>query len=54
MLTTSKPLFITGISGYWQVNGRSNVKYPERKRMELHYVQNKSLILDFKIMFKTI
>ncbi|MGY0202174.1 sugar transferase [Acinetobacter soli] len=37
-LLSAKP----GISGYWQVNGRSNVKYPERKRMELHYVQNKS------------
>ncbi|TCI63560.1 sugar transferase [Exiguobacterium sp. SH0S2] len=43
-----------GISGYWQVNGRSNVKYPERKRMELYYVQNKSIKLDFQIMFKTI
>lgn len=49
-LLSAKP----GISGYWQVNGRSNVKYPERKRMELHYVQNKSIQLDFQIMFKTI
>lgn len=43
-----------GISGLWQVSGRSNVKYPERKEMELYYVRNKSLMLDLQIMFKTI
>lgn len=43
-----------GITGYWQVNGRSNVGYPERVEMQLYYVQNQSLLLDIKIFFKTI
>jgi len=43
-----------GITGYWQVCGRSNVGYPERVDIELFYVYNKSLSLDFKIVFKTV
>lgn len=43
-----------GVTGYWQVSGRSSVGYPERVDLELYYVQNKSLILDFKILFKTV
>jgi len=43
-----------GLTGYWQVSGRSNVGYPERVEIELYYVYNQSLILDLKIIFKTI
>ncbi len=43
-----------GVTGYWQIKGRSNVGYPERKDLELHYVYNQSLRLDFYILFKTI
>lgn len=42
-----------GITGYWQVNGRSNTTYEERMNMELYYVDNCSLWLDIKIFFKT-
>lgn len=42
-----------GLTGYWQVNGRSNTTYEERIEMELYYVDNKSLWLDIKILFKT-
>lgn len=42
-----------GITGYWQVCGRSDVGYPERVDIELFYVYNKSLFLDIKIIFKT-
>ena len=42
-----------GITGYWQVNGRSNTSYKDRMRMELYYVDNQSLWLDIKIFFKT-
>lgn len=42
-----------GITGYWQTNGRSNVGYPERVNVELYYVQNKCLKLDFKIIIRT-
>ena len=42
-----------GLTGYWQVNGRSNTTFKERMEMELYYVDNRSLWLDIKIFFKT-
>lgn len=42
-----------GITGYWQVNGRSNTEYDDRMKMELYYADHASLLLDFKILFKT-
>ena len=47
--TTVKP----GITGLWQVCGRSDINYPERKYLDLIYIRNKSLILDIKIILKT-
>lgn len=49
-LLTVKP----GVTGYWAINGRSNVNYPERANLEIYYVNNKSLKLDFKILVKTV
>ncbi len=43
-----------GITGYWQVCGRSNVGYPERVDIELHYVYHQSIKLDMVILMKTI
>ena len=43
-----------GLTGYWQVSGRSNVGYPERVDLELHYVYNASLFFDIKILFLTV
>ncbi|WP_457786551.1 sugar transferase [Geobacillus sp. Geo 8.1] len=43
-----------GLTGYWQVNGRSGIGYPERIDFELYYVYNQSLWLDIKIMIKTV
>lgn len=43
-----------GITGYWQVSGRSDVGYPERVDLELHYVYNQSLKMDLYILFKTV
>ena len=42
-----------GLTGYWQVNGRSDTSYEERIQMELYYVDHCSLWLDTKIFFKT-
>mgnify|MGYP000845052109 FL=1 len=53
---TNKDKFLSvrpGLTGYWQVNGRSNTTYEERMKMELYYVDNCSLWLDIKIFFKT-
>lgn len=43
-----------GITGYWQVNGRSNTTYDERVEMEVYYSEHMSLLLDIKILFKTV
>jgi exopolysaccharide production protein ExoY len=43
-----------GVTGYWQVSGRSDVGYPERVDLELFYVNNQSLLFDVKILFKTV
>ena len=43
-----------GLTGYWQVNGRSDTSYDDRIAMELYYVDNMSFWLDIKIFFKTI
>jgi len=43
-----------GMTGYWQVNGRSSVAYPERAEMDLHYINRWSLLLDLKILLRTI
>ncbi len=43
-----------GVTGLWQISGRTNLSYSERVNLDIHYVQNWSLWLDFKIILKTI
>lgn len=43
-----------GLTGYWQVNGRSDVDFEERVRMDVTYIQERSLWLDFKLLVKTV
>lgn len=42
-----------GITGYWQVNGRSEVDFEKRIQMDAYYAQKKSLWLDILIILKT-
>ena len=42
-----------GLTGYWASNGRSNVSYAKRMKMELYYVDHCSFGLDLKIIFWT-
>lgn len=44
----------SGVTGIWQVSGRSNLSFDERIELELFYAQNWSFWLDIKILFKTI
>lgn len=44
----------SGITGLWQVSGRSNLSFEERIELETFYAQNWSFLLDLKILFKTI
>jgi len=43
-----------GVTGYAQVNGRKNVEWNERIKLDVYYVENISFWLDTKIFFKTI
>ena len=43
-----------GVTGYWAANGRSNTTYEERVEMEVYYAENMSLLLDLKILLKTV
>ena len=44
---------VPGLTGYWQANGRSDTTYQERIKMDMYYIDNRSLGLDLKIIFKT-
>jgi exopolysaccharide biosynthesis polyprenyl glycosylphosphotransferase len=43
-----------GLTGMWQVNGRSNLSWDETVRLDLRYVENWSFALDLQILWKTI
>lgn len=45
-----------GLTGYWQAYARNNATYEsgERQKMEMYYVENNSLWMDIKILFKTV
>ena len=43
-----------GVTGYWQVSGRSNVRYPERAFLDLDYIAHHRLTDDLSILFKTL
>ncbi len=42
-----------GLTGYWQVSGRSNTTFKKRLQLERDYSNNVGLVLDAKIFFKT-
>lgn len=43
-----------GITGWAQVNGRSDSNHGEKIKNDLYYVENSSMLLDMKILFMTI
>ena len=43
-----------GVTGVWQVSGRSNINFDKRVEMDAGYVQKRLLFYDFWIMLKTI
>jgi exopolysaccharide production protein ExoY len=42
-----------GITGHWQVSGRSEVNFDKRIKMDADYVKTSSLFLDIKILLKS-
>jgi Undecaprenyl-phosphate galactose phosphotransferase WbaP len=43
-----------GMSGLWQVSGRSDIDYEERVALDVYYIQSWSVWLDLHILFKTV
>jgi exopolysaccharide biosynthesis polyprenyl glycosylphosphotransferase len=49
-LLTVKP----GITGLWQVSGRSDISYEERVQLDMYYIRNWSLWLDLQLLMRTL
>ena len=45
---------VPGITGYWQISGRSVLSFEDMVRLDLYYIENWSLSLDIKIILKTV
>ena len=45
---------LPGITGLWQVSGRSDISYEERVRLDMVYIRNWSMWLDLQLLFQTI
>jgi exopolysaccharide biosynthesis polyprenyl glycosylphosphotransferase len=45
---------VPGLTGLWQVSGRSEVPFHDMVRLDLHYIRNWSVALDFEILLRTI
>ncbi|CAM3847544.1 sugar transferase [Pseudomonas wadenswilerensis] len=42
-----------GMTGLWQISGRSDIDFDQRVELDLSYINEQSLMLDLKILFKT-
>jgi len=45
---------IPGLTGLWQVSGRSNLDFDDRLRLDIEYIERKSIRLDIQILFRTV
>ncbi|MNN80547.1 putative sugar transferase EpsL [compost metagenome] len=43
-----------GCTGLWQVSGRNSVGFEEMVLLDLHYIQNRNMIFDMKIIILTV
>ncbi len=54
-LDVRRRLLVTpGLTGLWQISGRSQLSWDESVRLDLHYVESWSLALDAMILWKTV
>lgn len=44
---------LPGITGLWQVSGRSDVDFDDRLRLDIEYIRHRNLWLDIKLLFMT-
>ena len=45
---------VPGMTGYWQISGRSNLSFEEMVRLDLYYIENWSLSFDIEIILRTL
>ena len=45
---------VPGMTGYWQISGRSNLSFEEMVKLDLYYIENWSLSFDVRIISKTL
>jgi lipopolysaccharide/colanic/teichoic acid biosynthesis glycosyltransferase len=45
---------VPGLTGLWQVSGRSDVSFHDMVRLDLHYIRNWSILLDLEILLRTV
>jgi lipopolysaccharide/colanic/teichoic acid biosynthesis glycosyltransferase len=45
---------VPGVTGLWQISGRSDVDFDERARLDVEYIENQSLFYDLRILFLTV
>ena len=43
-----------GVTGYWQVHGRSDISFQERIELNEYYIAHQSILLDLKILMETV
>ena len=45
---------VPGMTGLWQVSGRSDLSWDETVRLDLYYVDNWSMVQDLNILMRTV
>jgi lipopolysaccharide/colanic/teichoic acid biosynthesis glycosyltransferase len=54
MWHTERLEVVPGLSGLWQVSGRAEVDFDERVRLDINYVERRSLHFDLWILVRTV
>jgi lipopolysaccharide/colanic/teichoic acid biosynthesis glycosyltransferase len=44
---------LPGLTGLWQVSGRSDLDFDDRLRLDIEYIENQCLTLDIQILIRT-
>lgn len=45
---------LPGLTGLWQISGRSNLDFDQRLRLDIEYIERRSFWFDIQIMFRTV
>ena len=50
---TARLQVIPGITGLWQISGRSDIDFDDRARLDIEYIRSRSITTDFRILLQT-